>query len=97
MYVFLCNYSLTIYNWLQRYCFFSEYANFRVGKIVGKVFLPPIYPEKQARGLRMKDSSREDERKVRRATERSGVWAKERDREDAIERRIVSACKGQTS
>ena len=45
----------------------------------------------------MKDSSREDERKVRRAAERSGEWAKERDREDAIERRIVSACKGRTS
>ena len=39
----------------------------------------------------MKDSSREDKRKVRRAAERSGVWAKERDREDAIERRMVSA------
>ena len=45
----------------------------------------------------MKDSSREDERKMRRAAERSGEWAKERDREDAIERRILSACKGQTS
>ena len=45
----------------------------------------------------MKDSSREGERKVRRAAERSGEWAKERDREDAIERRIVSACKGRTS
>ena len=45
----------------------------------------------------MKDSSREDERKVRRAAERSGEWAKEREIDDDIERRIVSACKGQTS
>ena len=35
----------------------------------------------------MKDSSIEDERKVRRAAERRGEWAKERD----IERRMVSA------
>ena len=45
----------------------------------------------------MKDSSREDERKVRRAAELRGEWAKERDMEADIERRIISACKGQTS
>lgn len=39
-------------------------------------------------GLRRKDSSRDDERKVRRAAERSGVWAKERRIDDDIERRI---------
>ena len=53
---------LLILNWLQRYNFFAKFANFRLGKIIGKVFLRSYLAGKTSEGF-------EDEGLVKRGSE----------------------------
>lgn len=81
---------LLILNLLQRYNFFAKYANFRLGKIIGKVFLRSYLAGKTSEGFEDKGlvERRSEESAAGSGTERgTGIGARER-MTDTIRRKL---------